>query len=276
MNREAIGRLVVRLYPQEVQETTGRELVGTLLDAGDMSAAAYLLELASLVRSGLWARAKVELTRPLGQIVASALCWLAVMDAMSVLVSVVGIRLYWGDTPGSSPETVAYAYILPALILVVSTLRRCRITGILGLAWVAIFLYQHQKMSTGVFLEAVPLQTAGFALLVARPDKPLPAGRFLWPAPALVWLVYQVTLLGQQSGVGKITPVLAALVLLPWAPALALGTALDWGLTAIYYLNLHHIAQSDPHFVVEAVEFGVGIPVAMLVVSLARRAAKTA
>jgi hypothetical protein len=99
----------------------------------------------------------------------------------------------------------------------------------------------------GGFFESIPLQAFGFALLAIKPRKPLPAGRFLWPAPAIVWLLYQVTLLGQQSGVGKTTPFLAALLLLPWAPSLALGTAITWALTAIYYLNLYQIVPTAPH-----------------------------
>jgi hypothetical protein len=73
MIKEALGRLVVRLYPQEGQSAAGSELVGTLLDAGEVSLGAYLLQLTSLLRAGLWSRARVELTRPFGQIAASAL-----------------------------------------------------------------------------------------------------------------------------------------------------------------------------------------------------------
>jgi hypothetical protein len=272
MIKQALGRLVVRLYPQEARSAAGSELVGTLLDAGEVSLGAYLFQLASLVRAGLWSRARLELSRPIGQIVGSALSWLAVIDAMSVFVSVIGVRLYWGDTPGSDPFTIIRCYVLPVLIMGGFTLRRYRITGLLGLAWVAIHLYQSQQISTTAFIQTVPLQTAGFVLMMLKPSKVLPAGRFLWPAPAAVWLVYQVTLLGQLSGIGKITPVVAVLALLPWAPALALGTALDWGLTAIFYLNSYEATANATHLLVEACEFALGIPLAIILVWITRRA----
>jgi hypothetical protein len=275
MNREAIGRSVVRLYPENIRQNTGGELVGTLLDAGDVSASAYLRQLISLVRSGLWARAKVELARPLGQTVLTAVCWVAVLDAMNGLVTTVGVGLRWGGSAGSSPDSIAYGYVLPVLILVLFTLRKNRIVGVLGLVWLAIYVDQHQQMATVTFLKMMPVQAAGFVLLIARPDKPLPAGRFLWPIPALVLLIYQVTLLGQLSGVGQVTPVLATLVLLPWAPALALGMALDGGLSAIYYLNLHHIVGNDPHLLVEAAEFAAGIPIVILALTIARRTTRS-
>jgi hypothetical protein len=272
MSREAIGRTIVRLYPADIRENAGNELVGTLLDAGDASRTAYVQQLISLVRSGLAARARSELRQPLGRIATSTLCWVAVMNVMYESVQGIGITLRWGGTWGGSTETLLYSYVLPALILVLFTLRRNRITGILGLAWLAIFLHQHPLLPLSVFFETIPLQAAGFALLAIKPREPLPAGRLLWPAPAIVWLLYQVTLLGQLSGVGKTTPMLAALLLLPWAPSLALGTAITWALTAIYYLNIYQIEPSAPHLLVEAIELLAGVPLTLIIASMGRRA----
>lgn len=140
----------------------------------------------------------------------------------------------------------------------------------------AIFLCQHSRLAALGFFETIPLQAAGFALLAIKPLKPLPAGRFLWPAPAIVWLLYQLTLLGQLSGVGKTTPVLAAILVLPWAPSLALGTAITWALTALYYLNLYQIAPRDPHFLLEAIELLICVPLALIVTTIARTAATRA
>ena len=274
--REAIGRAVVRLYPKETRESAGEELVGTLLDAGDASRGAYVRQLVSLARSGLLGRARSELTQPLGQIAASTLCWVAVMSAMRQLVGVIGTRLRFDGTSGSSTEMLLYSYIFPALILVLFTLRRNRTTGILGLAWLAILLHQRSMLPLSDFLDTVPLQTAGFALLAVKSGKPLPAGRLLWLAPAIVWLLYLVTLLGQQSGVGTTTPVLAALLLLPWAPSLALGTAITWGLTAIDFFRLYAIVPSAPHLLVDAIELLAGVPLALLVAAVARTAATRA
>ena len=275
MSREAIGRTVVRLYPKDIRESAGDEFVGTLLDAGDASRRAYVRQLVSLVRSGLAARARSELRQPLGRIAATALCWVAVMSAMSELVSVIGVGLRWGGGPGSGTETDLYSYVIPAVILVLFTLGRNRTTGILGLAWLAIFLHQQSMLPLRYFFENVPLQAAGFALLAIKPGKALPAGRFLWLAPAIVWLVYQVTLLGQLSGVGRTTPFLVAVVLLPWAPSLALGTAITWGLTAIFYLSVYQIAPTAPHLL-GAIELLAGVPLALIVAAITRTAATRA
>jgi len=276
MSRAQIGRMVVRVYPKDIRDSTGEELLGTLLDAGDDLLRDFGRQLVSLLRSGLLTRARSELSQPLLRIVTSTLCWVAVMSVMFELVQTVGIGLRWGGSPGSDTQTLLYSYIIPALILVLFTLRRHRTTGILGLAWLAIFLHQHSMLPLSGFVEFIPLQAAGFALLAIKPREPLLGGRFLWPVPAIVWMLYQVTLLGQLSGVGRITPVLAALVLLPWAPSLALGTAITWALTAIYYFSLYQTVPTFPHLLVEAIELMAGVPVALTVAWTTRRAARRA
>jgi hypothetical protein len=276
MSRPAIGRTVVRVYPKDIRESTGDELLGTLLDAGDESLGDYGRQLVSLVRSGLLARARSELSQPLLRMAASTLCWVAVMSVMFELVETVGIGMRWGGGPGSDTETLLYCYIIPALILVLFTLRRNRPTGLLGLAWLAIFLHQHSMLPLSGFAQSIPLQAAGFALLAIKPREPLPAGRFLWPVPAIVWMIYQVTLLGQLSGVGRLTPVLAALVLLPWAPSLALGAATTWALTAIFYLSMYQTVPNLPHLLVEAIELMALVPLALTVAWTTRRAARRA
>jgi hypothetical protein len=55
--------------------------------------------------------------------------------------------------------------------------------------------------------------------------------------------IFWYTELGQQSGVGYLTPVLATLVVLPIQPAFALGTAVAWSLMAAWYLPIP-VAQS--------------------------------
>jgi hypothetical protein len=144
MSRQLIGRTLVRLYPAEVQRTRGNELIGTLLDAGDVSAWAFLANAASLARSGLWARAREELGRPVGQLAVGALCWAAVLMAMSDVVEGVGTGLFWGGSIfsfGNDPETIIDMYVLPVLILALFTPGRNRTTGLLGLLRVAMRLH---------------------------------------------------------------------------------------------------------------------------------------
>ncbi len=135
MSRQLIGRTLVRLYPAEVRRARGNELVGTLLDAGDVSTLAFLANAASLARSGLWARAREELGRPVGQLLVGAFCWAAVLMAMSDVVEGVGTGLFWGGSIfsfGNDPETVIDMYVLPVLILALFTTGRNRTTGLLG------------------------------------------------------------------------------------------------------------------------------------------------
>jgi hypothetical protein len=144
MSRQLIGRTLVRLYPAEVRRARGNELVGTLLDAGDVSSVAFLTNAASLARSGLWARAREELGRPVGQLLVGAFCWAAVLMAMSDVVEGVGTGLFWGGSIfsfGNDPQTVIDMYVLPVLILALFTTGRNRTTGLLGLLRVAMRRY---------------------------------------------------------------------------------------------------------------------------------------
>jgi hypothetical protein len=84
-----------------------------------------------------------------------------------------------------------------------------------------------------------------------------------------------VTLLGQLSGLGRTTPFLASLLLLPWAPSLALGTAITWALTAIYYLQVYEIVPTAPHLW-WAIEPLAGVPLALTVAAITRTAATRA
>ena len=272
MSRQLIGRTLVRLYPAEVREARGNELVGTLLDAGDASTLAFLLHAASLAKSGVWARARDELARPVRQLLVGALCFAAVLMAMSNVVEGVGAGLFWGGSIfsfGSDPETVIDMYVLPVLILALFTTGRNRTTGLLGLLRVAMRLHQSPLISLPDFLILVPVQAVGFGLLAIRPRSIRPAGRYLWLIPAAMWAFYWLTLLGQHSGVGRMTPVVAALVLLPLAPSLALGIGIDWLLQGISYLTY----PGGDGFPLWTAEFLACLPVIVLAVGVYRHAA---
>lgn len=272
MSRAALGRAVVRLYPAAVRDSRGSELVGTLLDAGDASWPAYLVQLLSLVRSGLLARARAELTRPLTQLVASTLGWVAVMSVVLHLEGTATIVLRWGGSPGSGTETALYSYILPTVILVLFTLGRRRITGLIGLAWIAIFLHQRTTLPITGLIAHVPLQAAGFAMLAARPSAAQKTGRLLWLAPAFVFVVYQATLYDQLSGVGRAIPFLASLMLLPWAPAMVLATAMTWGLVGVASLGLYLTQVGYSDLLLQAAGLMATVPLAVAGIAAARAA----
>jgi hypothetical protein len=48
---------------------------------------------------------------------------------------------------------------------------------------------------------------------------------------------------------------------------------LTWALTAIYYFNIYQRVPSAPHFLVEALELLAGVPLALIIASMGRRAA---
>jgi hypothetical protein len=174
MSREAIGRTVVRPYPKDIRESGGRELAGTLLDVGEASRGGYVRRLVSLARSGWSARAHSEL--------------------ILVLFTLRRNRTTRDSRPGLARD--------PCPVHAAAQQNHPGFSAWPG----SRSFHQHSMLPLSGFFESIPLQAAGFALLAIKPRKPLPAGRFLWPAPAIVWLLYQVTLLGQQSGVGRITP----------------------------------------------------------------------
>jgi hypothetical protein len=273
MSRQLIGRALVRLYPVEVQRARGNELVGTLLDAGEASTLAFVSNAASVAVLGLLARAREELSRPLWQIAVGALCWAAVLTAMSEVVQGICIGLYWGGSIfsfGSDPQTIIDMFILPALILAFFSTGRNRTVGVLGLLRVAMRLHQSPLIGLADFMILVPVQVLGFGLLTIRPRSIPRAGRYLWPILAAMWAFYWLTLLGQHSGVGKLTPVVAAVVLLPVAPSMALGLGIDWLLMGVGYLTY----PGGDGFPLWTVELLACLPIVLLLTAACRLATK--
>jgi hypothetical protein len=223
----------------------------------------------------LWARACEELGRPVGQLLIGAFCWAAVLMAMSNVVEGVGTGLFWGGSIfsfGNDPETVIDMYVLPVLILALFTTGRNRTTGLLGLLRVAMRLHQSPLLSFADFLIQFSVQVLGFGLLAIRPRTIRPAGRYLWPIPAALWAFYWLTLLGQHSGIGRMTPVIAALVFLPVAPSLALGIGIDWLLLGVGYLTY----PGGDGYPLWTAEFLACLPVVVLAVGVYRHAATSA
>ncbi len=276
MNREVVGRDVVGLYPWRTRYERGNELVGTLLEAGEESPLAFARQALSAARCGLLGRAASELRRPVAQIATSALCWVAVMNVVSVPVGKAGQQLH-SSAAIAGPHTfmLLYIYLLPLLILVMIATYLERAAGIVGLAWLGCWIGLETGFAGGLpasyVLEVVVPPALGFALLAARPADAISVGRSLWIVIAAVWFVCSLTGFGLGLGLGGVMPVIAALVLLPWAPSLALGTAIAWSLPAGIVL-LHTAGRSSVSSVPWMVEAFGGIPLAIVVVWMARRA----
>lgn len=269
MNRERLAQIAVRLYPEAGRAERSDELVGTLLDASDDSRAAFARQLRSVVAAGLGARSRAALSEPLGHVGINALVWAAVMALVQGLVEILGIEVRWRGAVRLPAEPLMT--LVPAVSLALFTVRRTRLSGLGGLAWVGYWLFGHVSepvLPTPVALRVLPV--AGFALLAFAPDKVSARGRWLWLAPAAVFVVFEVTLIGYTSGVGYLAPVVVALCLLPFQPSFALGTALAWSALGALQLTL---PGPDSYLA-----FSYGLlactPIAVIAVSAGRRATR--
>lgn len=237
MSRHWIGRIAVRAYPAEARAVRGEELVGTLLDAGDHSLAAFGRQVVSLIVGGLAARSREAFRQPLWQLALDVVRWATIMIVARRLIGEFA-WLRWESFQWGSFTTVFLYYAGPALILTAFTAGRDRAAGVIGLVWITRDIVRAGEPGASVWIELWLLPIVGFALMTIAPQrKPGPA-RALWIIPGTIWAIFGYTELGQQSGIGYITPALASLVLVPIQPALVVGTAVAWSLMAAWYLAI--------------------------------------
>lgn len=254
MTRRWIGRTAVRLYPADVRAAHGDELVGTMLDAGDYSAFAFVRQLVSLIVAGLLARSRDVLSQPPGQLASDMVRWAAVIVigrglADDVAAVVGGLPIHWAR----APTTIWIAYLGPALVLALFIARRDRATGIVGLLW-SLVTYSHLPAASWIYGPALPI--VGCGLMTIAPRRAPDPGRSLILVPLLAWAVFRWTLdasdysgvgyLLWHSGVGYLLPVVAAALFVTVKPALALATALSWSLLGASYLT-SHAPRGAPH-----------------------------
>lgn len=275
MSKRLVGGVAVRLYPREIRDSRGEEILGTLLDAGDASVAAFVRQLASLVVGGLVARSRRAVAQSPAKLAASAVCWAAIIGVTQVPFRQ-GILVLDGVLSGVPLVTVRDMYLLPLVILASFTLGGRRLAGLLGLAWVALYVrdWEGPGIPMSNIVVAVVIPVAGFALLTLRPQAAPRAwqARILWlvPAAALalvnlapLWSSDPLLWISGQSSVVLI-PVVAALVFLPVAPTFAVGTALAWSLPHLWIYGAESIWTTM---------LLASTPVALSLVAVARRAA---
>lgn len=244
MKREWLGRAAVRLYPTAVRNERGAELLGTLLDAGDASTIAFAGQLCSVITAGLVARLRESMTQTSAQLAISTVAWVALVTVAGSLVAAGAFAIRYRNV--SFTGGILSAFVLPALILVLFMVRRTRLSGLVGLGWVVFHVVDYYQVagvsrpiSNLVFWYLLPI--TGFAALCLVPQRVASRGRWVWLVPAAVYAFFQVTLIGNQSGLGDLAFVVVALCFLAFMPAFALGTALAqsawgvWILTAASY-----------------------------------------
>lgn len=277
MIRRLVGSAAVHLYPSDIRDSRGKEILGTLLDAGDASLAAFARQLASLIVGGLMLQSRRALAEPPRQIGARTLCWAAIVTVIQLPFRQ-GVLALDGVLPGVPLVTVRDMFILPLVILASFTLGGRRLAGLLGLAWVALYVrdWEPPGLAISKIVVAVVLPAAGFSLLTLRPQAAPKAwqARMLWlvPAAALalvsmvpLWFPVSDPLLWFSGGsIVALVPVVSALVFLPVAPAFAIGTALAWSVPHLWIYG---------HESLWTIVLLACTPVALALVAVAHRAA---
>jgi hypothetical protein len=266
MNREWVGRMAARAYPAEVRAQRGGELVGTLLDAGEDSGASFVGQVGSVLRAGLAARAREALTQPLTQIATYALAWAAVMTIVRSLVGLVGLDIH-ATGQVRFPEGTFLTWILPALVVVLFTLKLTRVSGMLGVALIVSRHLESTPPTPVRMLAALVLPLAGFVPMVLAPRRVPSSGRWVWLVPTTVLAFFEVTGIDLYSGVYLIVPLAVALCFLPFQPSFAIGTALAWSIAVV--VNLFTITGAG-RATAFTIVLASCVPVAVLVASLGR------
>jgi hypothetical protein len=195
---------------------------------------AFTGQLCSVIAAGFAARLRDAMTETAAQLVLNALAWAAAIATAGSLVGRIATEIRWGGT-GVIGGTVA-PIALPAVFLILFTMRRTRMSGLVGLGWIVFSIANRPGLLFLPILAvqyAVPL--AGFAALVLFPQRVATRGRWLWLIPAAV-IAFVEVVPGSQIGVLFIAPVVVALGFLPFKPSFALGAAFVWSPFAMWYL----------------------------------------
>jgi hypothetical protein len=266
MTRKWIAEAAVGLYPAEVRAVKGDELVGTLLDAGAVSLAAFLGELVSVIVAALALRSGDALAQPLGELASDSVRWGAVITVVSAMAADFVERVHWGAGLRWATVTSWQQCLAPAVIVTMFVLGRDRLCGLAGLSWCVDLVIRQPQLGLTGWISWMVLPIMGFGAMVSRPRRQTDLGHALVLIPVLAWALFRWTELGQHSGAGYFVPALAAVVLLPVKPALTLGTALTWSL-----LGAAFITTPATHFIVLAVALFSCMPIAVGLVALSRR-----
>ncbi len=248
MIRERVGRAALRAYPPESRAERGEEVLGTLLDASEHSAARFGRETGSLLLAGL--RDRAALTASVGsrrliadafpQAIAILILWLLRNGLLAEIESVT-----------ANGRSVA-ALIVLGILLVCAVVGYDRIAGVAGFVLtvgIVLLADPHAQLWTrSVTLASTLVPIVCFAVMGLAPRvRPPDPRRLLWlvPAAALAAIVPN-TFSGSIAFLAVIS--LVALVRLPTDPRLALACGLAWatlGLTDITLaLSLEHPPSS--------------------------------
>lgn len=226
MIRERIGRAMLRAYPDEVRAARGEEILGTVLEAGEPSAHAFVREGASIVLAGLRERATFVARVGSRRLIADAFCQAAALWLMWGAVNVVSSELQrpWA----ASPDVLALIVLLALLVGVL--VGYDRIVGVIGLAFIAgVELFTDPQAATRPLTLAILFVPLLCCLVMAfAPRKRSSDPRrlvLLVPAIALVALLPEAV----DRGTALLVLVsLVGVLRLPVDPRLAIACGIVW------------------------------------------------
>ena len=226
MIRERIGRAMLRAYPHEVRAARGEDILGTVLEAGEPSARAFVREGGSIVLAGLRERATFLARVGSRRLIADAFCQAAALWLMWGAVNIVSSELQrpWA----ASPDVLALIVLLALLVGVL--VGYDRIVGVIGLAFIAAveLLTDPQAATRPLTLATLFVPLVCCLVMAFAPRKRSPDPRrlvLLVPAIALVALLPEAV----DRGTALLVLVsLLGVLRLPVDPRLAIACGIAW------------------------------------------------
>jgi hypothetical protein len=206
-------------------------MLSTSLDVSAISRRRYLLELLTLVRSGMQARATETAQAGARRVVADGVCLSAVWMLTLFLASELGNRIRGFDPLGPWHPLPLWSLALLAVALILALIGYDRIAGMTALAFVATVVADPTWRSTsGSHREVMLLPVLCFIILGFAPRRRRPDSRRLaWLAVAAVLAVASSTSDDPTGAILLLALLLLvppALALLPSDPRLAIACAL--------------------------------------------------
>jgi hypothetical protein len=239
MTRERIARAALRAMPATVRADRGDELVGTLLDVTGTSRSRFVVELGSLVRSGLHERAAQNARAGAPRLVADGICLAAVWILTLVLSGEVGNRIRVFDPYGPWHPLAPWVLTLLGAALALALIGYDRLAGATALLFVAGITVDstwseladgHRDLMLG--------PVVCFATLVLAPRRrTVDPRRLAWLA-LTAGLALAASRFGDPTGVililGLLFLVPLALATLPADPRLAIACAVPATLVGVH------------------------------------------
>jgi hypothetical protein len=246
MIRARLGQLALRAYPRPTRERRGQEMLGMLLDAGDVSVGLFMREIVSVLVGGLRERTAAVACAGTRRLLADSCCQAAVIW----LAWLVRKGMTRGIEASAGDSTLQVIYIGAVVAIVCALLGFERIAGVFGaclvLAIGAIIGYGYALHAALVAFDH-STRGGGFQLVTLAEDCVLLAGplvcfavmtraprprlrdrrRLLWLAPTVI---LAALLAHSTAGNAEFLAVISAAALLRLVidPRLAIACGLVW------------------------------------------------